>query len=191
MNKQYLILLLSLLVIAQLGVAGRMVFQQEKIIQKGQQFFFKAAPVDPHDPFRGKYMTLRFEAEQYESTDTTNWQRKEEVYVLLTTDVDGFAKILDLSTSPPGDDQPYFKATINYSHTQESLTYVELLFPFNRYYMEESKAPEAEKIYREALQQNKENIYAVVFINQGKSVLEDVRIGDNSIKNLVDTSSAK
>ncbi len=184
MEKKYYMVLFALLAIAQLGVAARMIIQQEQIIQKGEPFFFKTAPIDPYDPFRGKYITLRFEAEQYETTDLRTWQAQEEVFVSIITDSAGFVQIAGLSKTPPLSDTPYFQARVNYFYPTDSLATISLDFPFDRFYMEESKAPEAEKIYREAFQQSKEDIYAVVFINQGKSVLEDVKIGEQSIKDL-------
>jgi uncharacterized membrane-anchored protein len=183
-KKQYYVLFFAILVLAQLGIAGRMVMQQEQIIQKGKQFLFKAAPIDPNDPFRGKYITLDFEAEQYETTDPQVWSASEEVFVLLRTDPDGFAEVKALQQTPPTDDIPYFKAQIDYFYPQDSTNLINLDFPFDRYYMEESKAPEAEQIYREAFREAKNDIFAVVFISRGKSVLEDVKIGGQSIKDL-------
>jgi uncharacterized membrane-anchored protein len=183
-RKQPYILFFTILVVAQLGIAGRMVIQQEQILQKGKQFLFKAAPVDPNDPFRGKYITLSFEAEQYQTSDPQIWQASEDVFVLLSTDLDGFAEVTGLRESPPADDTPYFRAQIDYFYPQDSINLISLSFPFDRYYMEESKAPEAERIYREAFREAKNEVYALVFINQGKSVLEDVQIGGQSIKDL-------
>lgn len=185
MKKQYPILLFILLIIAQLSVATRMIIQQEQIIQKGQAFLFKTAPVDPYDPFRGKYITLRFEAEDYVTQDKQQWKAGEQAFVSLNTDPAGFAKVIKLSKTLPKDETPFFKATIGHYYPQDSVVNIAINFPFNRYYMEESKAPEAEKIYREAFLQSREDIYAVVFINQGQSVLEDVKIGESSIKDLV------
>lgn len=185
MEKKHYILLFSILAFIQLGVAARMVIQQEKVLQKGQVFLFKAAPVDPNDPFRGKYITLRFEAEQYEESENMNtWVAGEETFVHLTTNILGFAEVYDLSKDPPQDDIPYFKATIEHVYIQDSQAKISLSFPFDRYYMEESKAPEAERVYREAFREAQEDIYAVVFVKEGKCVLEDVKIGDRSIKDL-------
>ncbi|MFE3848617.1 GDYXXLXY domain-containing protein [Flavobacterium sp. LB3P45] len=36
----------------------QMIFNQENIINTGTKFKFQTVPLDPHDAFRGKYITL-------------------------------------------------------------------------------------------------------------------------------------
>ncbi len=58
-------------------------------------------------------------------------------------------------------------------------------FPFDRYYMEESKAVEAEQVYRESLPDTNQVAYALVKIKDGEAVLKDVLINDVSIRDIV------
>ncbi len=174
-----------LLAVIQLFIPIRMVVLQERTLQKGVPYKFRTAPVDPNDPFRGKYITLRFEAEQYETQDTTPWQKHEKVFVFLSKDRQGFASIEQISRKPPLDETDYFQATVSYISLYGSRAQIDLRFPFDRYYMEETKAPEAEEAYRSALQNRQDDIYALVYVKNGKTVLDDVRIGDRSIRAVV------
>ena len=59
-------------------------------------------------------------------------------------------------------------------------------YPFERYYMEESKAYDAERTYRESLRDTIEHsTYALVYVKEGRAVVDDVLIDDISIKDIV------
>ena len=60
-------------------------------------------------------------------------------------------------------------------------------YPYDRYYMEESKAYEAEVKFREAQRDTSQLTYALVNIRNGQSVLKDVMIEGISIKELVES----
>ena len=59
---------------------------------------------------------------------------------------------------------------------------------FNRYYMDEFKAADAEKIYRESNRDTSKETYSLVNIKDGEAVLTDVVIDGISIKNIVENS---
>ncbi|MCP3932456.1 MAG: GDYXXLXY domain-containing protein, partial [Bacteroidetes bacterium] len=59
-----------------------------------------------------------------------------------------------------------------------------IAYPFDRFYMEESKADDAEDIYREFQRDNRRAAYALVNIKEGKAVLKDVLIDGISIREL-------
>ena len=56
-----------------------------------------------------------------------------------------------------------------------------LVYPFERFYLEEHKAPRAEKRYRLATRNSLQTTYAIVRIKNGTTVLEDVLIDGHSI----------
>jgi uncharacterized membrane-anchored protein len=164
---------------AQWYLPGAMIVEQQDIMRHGNEFYFRTAPIDPTDPFRGKYVVLNFEAEEFRDDD--EWTSGEEVFVLIKKDTAGFARIADLVKDRPGKDQDYIVTTVVYSY--DNLTRIKL--PFDRFYLEESKAPEAERIYNEETRDTTENVYAVVRIKSGRTVLEGVRINDRSIVDIV------
>jgi hypothetical protein len=67
----------------------------------------------------------------------------------------------------------------------DSLNKVYFDLPFDKYYMEESKAYAAEQIYRERQLDTVRTTYAIVYIKDGVGRLSDVKIGDSSIRDMV------
>ena len=82
-----------LLVLVQLFVPANMIIEQEAILKKGIAYKFKTAPIDPYDPFRGKYVWLSYEDNWVEIDTADGWNYFDKVYVEIENDMDGFAKI--------------------------------------------------------------------------------------------------
>lgn len=174
-----------IIAIIQLAIPASIVFRGEKIIANGREYKFKTAPVDPNDPFRGKYIALRFEANHYKLYDSITWEKDKPVYVSLKNDMDGFAEISYISEDKPNEGVDYIIAKVEWSDAERYSTLVYVQYPFNRYYMEESKSLKAEQIYRESLSDTTKNTYALVTIKQGSAVLKDVMINDTPLKDLI------
>ena len=183
--KYYLVVLFGVMCIAQWYVPGSMIVHQEDILANGKVYHFKTAPIDPNDPFRGKYVILVFVAETMKGTRGSDCERNQSVFVVLGTDQDGFASVTRLAETRPDEGTDFFSATIRYSNEQN----VDVQFPFDRFYLEESKAAKAETVYAESNSQpdrgDRETAYAVVRVKDGQAALEDVRIDGRSIVDIV------
>jgi uncharacterized membrane-anchored protein len=184
MNKKIIYPAFFLMVLVQIYVPSRMIFHNEVVLVSGTAFKFKAAPVDPNDPFRGKYITLTFDENSFRTADTSLWDQGETIYVDLTTDSAGFAKVLDISRMEPKDREDYIKASVSYSFV-DTMTEVFIQYPFDRFYMEESKAPDAEITYNESLRDTSQVTYALVMVKKGQAVVKNVLIDDVSIVDIV------
>lgn len=158
----------------QLYVPVSIIWQREKLLSKGKIFTFKTAPVDPKDPFRGKYITLEFEAREIKITDIHNWKDNQTVYVTLLNDKQGYATIDGIFKQKPADKTDYIRASVDYIST-DSIVYIN--YPFKRYYMEESKAPRAEELYAKASRDTAMQTIALVAVQDGNAIVKDVRIG--------------
>ncbi|MEL6588807.1 MAG: GDYXXLXY domain-containing protein [Bacteroidota bacterium] len=174
--------LFALLALAQIFIPASMIWEQQETITGGQAFKFRTAPVDPSDPFRGKYITLSFDIRRYETVEAKTFQAGEDVYAFLEEDSLGYAQISQISKTPPEDDTPYVQASVRSSYDQ----WVNLRFPFRKYYMEESKAYEAELAYRQAQREANPETYALVMVKDGNSALEDVVLDGVSIREVVE-----
>lgn len=170
-----------LVCLAQIYVPASMILQREAILDSGKEFKFKTAPVDPNDPFRGKYILLRYEDNSFDVENVDEWKRGETIYVLLGTDSGGFVKITSVSMEKPDDNKDYLKTEVEYAFQGK----VHFDLPFNRYYMEESKAFEAELTYNRSARDTTVETYALVNIKDGEAVLKDVMIGGRSIREIV------
>jgi hypothetical protein len=58
-------------------------------------------------------------------------------------------------------------------------------YPFDRFYMEESKAFDAERLYSETQGDSTKKTYAVVNVRNGNAVLMDVHINGVPIRDVV------
>lgn len=180
-NKKTILLIFAVVVVAQLVVPLQMIFNQENIRTTGKEFKFQTAPVDPYDPFRGKYITLFFKEREIKVKNATKWASGETVFATLITDKNGFAKINSICRVKPKNSEQYLKLKIAFVIDNTTLT---LDFPFNRFYMNENAASKAEKIYQEFSSKKKNETYALIAVKNGESVIKDVRINKVSIKDL-------
>jgi len=180
--KPYLAVFFGLMCISQWYVPLAMIKDQEEVLSSGKVFRFKTRPVDPSDPFRGKYITLDFEAAAFPDNSSRVWERGQKIFVLLGEDSDGFARIVDLVEDNPDPEVDYVEAEVSFVDGEN----VSITYPFERFYLEESRASDAEKVYRDANRNDStQTAHAVVRIKNGKPALEDVMINDRSIVDIV------
>lgn len=176
--------LFILVVIAQLFVPMQMIFGQETILKTGTAYKFRTQPVDPSDPYRGKYITLSYDINSAISIDST-WERKQDVYVYIEEDSLGFAKLTEVSKMPLEIENDYIIAETGWYSKRSKILNFNL--PFNRFYMEESKAKPAEDAFRKAQRDTlPNNTYGLVFVKDGEAVLKDVLINEIPIADYVD-----
>ena len=183
MKTIHIFIIFIVVVLAQLFVPAQMIFNKEAIITNGKAYKFKTQPVDPSDPYRGKYINLNYDISSFVTTDTL-WERQDKVYVYLDIDSLGFAKVNDVSKTPLNLTRDFIVAEVNWYNKRDKK--LNFSFPFNRYYMEETKAYDAEVAVRNNQRDSiKNNTYALVYIKNGEAVLNDVIIDDISIKDYV------
>ncbi|MCG8579007.1 MAG: GDYXXLXY domain-containing protein [Bacteroidales bacterium] len=183
--KKILISAFVLLALIQLFVPAKMIWDRENVIDKGTEYKFRTAPVDPSDPFRGKYITLNFKDDTFIVDDKADWSRGEPVYVYFATNKDGFAQIKAVTKEHLTDDVEYIRTKVRYI-TRDSTNTICVDYPFDRYYMEETKAYDAEHAYIQSQADTASVTYAIVRVKNGDAVLQDVLINEIPIKDLVE-----
>jgi len=184
-KKNSLIAAFVLLAFVQLYVPAKMILNQEDVLNKGREFKFKTAPIDPNDPFRGKYITLRFDANEVVVANTAEWTYNESIFVAISEDAEGYVQLDSLMKKAPAGTHNYVKARIDYIRGDDSYE-IGIEFPFERYYMEESKAYDAELAYAESQVDSTQVAYALVAIKDGEAALKDVLINEESIREIVE-----
>lgn len=185
-----------LVVIAQLIVPIQMINIQEDVLTTGKILKFKTAPIDPYDAFRGKFIYLNFANDRIPvSIETRKLKYNDEIFVTFR-DSAGYALPVSASKTEPASTSEYIKAKVDYVDNRAILKFnsavnrrnrlfVYFDYPFNRFYMNEDKAPEAEKAYTAASRNLKENVYAEVAIKNGIGVVKEVFIDGIPIKDYV------
>lgn len=183
MNK-LIFIFFAVMCIAQWVVPGMMIYDSETVISDGKEFKFKTEPIDPSDPLRGKYITLQFEADYLVSGDSLTLQTGQKIFVTFADDSLGFAKPVGVYETEP-DAEHYLQTTVDYVTNYRNNHRVQFDLPFNRFYLEESKAARAEELYRQAQRDTAEIAYALVSIGRGQAVIKDVIINGQPILNLL------
>lgn len=141
-------------------------------LKGGEEFLFKVQAFDPYDMFRGNYLDINFEEdytrEKYFENIFEDYENT--AYVTISEDFDGFAYFDEVFKEKPEDTSNYYKTTVRYSEYGEEF-YIETP---TRYYMNENKSLDAEKIYDE----NIDNTYVKVRVKDGKMVIVGVYVDD-------------
>ena len=170
----------GVLCLLQLGAAASGIARYERTLTAGADVLLAVAPVDPADPFRGRYVTLAFDLEQASHKLQGRGPAYDEpVYVMLKVDA-GRVATVDYVTSDRPASGLYMKAD---SGWQDSDTTIHVSLPFKRYYMNEALAPAAEEAYRQAIVRDdgKKN-YARVRLLDGRAVIEAVLLDGKPIE---------
>lgn len=181
-RKVSFIIAFIVLALIQLYVPAQMVWEHESVLKEGKAFNFRTAPIDPNDPFRGKYVQLSYNNGLI-PVEGNEWEAGAKVFVLIEEDSAGFARVRRVSKTRPTDYSYYFESNINFINQDNE---VSIDYPFDRFYMEESQAPQAEEVYEESVRDFNQVAYASVTIKDGVAVLTDVFINDQSLRDLVD-----
>ncbi len=183
-NQKIILTLFILVALVQLYVPGKMILHRESVLNTGTEYKFKAAPIDPYDPFRGKYITLTFAERSAIIENEKDWNHDEKVFVSFTMDANGFAKIRSVTKNRPTNITDYIEANVSWV-TSDGSNKLTIEYPFNTYYMEESKADDAELMYRTSLSDTSSSVYALVSIKNGDAVLKDVLVDGIPIRQAV------
>lgn len=158
---------LAVVCLAELAVPAAMMRRAQLTLEEGRRFRFLTRPVDPADPVRGRYIALAFEATSGPALGDEPLLPGGRAYALLGEDEEGFAFILGVARRPPED--PSYLAVNVGAVTGER---VEFRFPLDRFYLEESKAPRAERVTN----LGGRRIWADVRVRRGHAVIADVLV---------------
>ncbi len=182
MNKRWLILVFVIAAVAQISAPVLMIVQREIILRTGRAYKFRTRPVDLYDAFRGRYVQLAFEQDHAPCQSHDEWQSGRELFAHVEVDTNGFAVIREVMLKCP-DQGDYLKVQTSYPGWGTNAGSVHFTLPFNRYYLEETKAPKAEQTYREHNRRNATNdTYAVVRIKNGDAALAELYVADKPIR---------
>ena len=184
MTRRISVILLVLVCAVQLAVPLAMIARREITLRQGETFIFRCAPVDPVDFFRGRYVDLAFDVERYDGPIADRLSRGQTVFAHIEKDDDGFARIVGLDTTPP-ESGAYVRCRVRWTGWNN----VTLELPFGRYYMEETKAQDAEDLYRERLAGEPGKAWVETRVLGGYAVLEELFIDGEPVLELLEDDS--
>lgn len=184
--KRILFAALILLVFAQWFVPGQMIVKWENVLSKGKLYKFQTEPVDPVHPIKGRYVALFFGEDTIRIKKDHGLKYGQKVYVELGLNPLGYAMIEKMHTEPPKGNDYYLEATVSNIDTWSSNKTVKISvdYPFEEYFMDEFKAPKAERLYLDSAM-NTKLTYALVKVYRGGGVIRDLYINNRPVKELI------
>ena len=180
MKKTPLLSLFALVCAAQFAVPAMMIFQSRTTLAKGAIYRFRTAPVDPYDAFRGRYVALSFEANTAPIPVGVSTREGQRVYATLGVDAEGFAYLSQVTLRRPAA-ADYLKVRVSWVDGDR----VNVSLPFDRYYMPEDLAPEAERAYMRRGRSVGASAYADVSVHEGRAVLRELYLDGMPIADYV------
>ena len=179
MNSNKRLIAFSIYAVALICFPIWMIVNENNTFKEGIAYKFKCAPLDPNDPFRGKYIALRFE--NIEVKESGVEMKNPPYFGLVDIDKDGFAFISAVEFTQP----------VNTTYIELNLISTDIgtawyTLPIDRLYMNEYKAQAAEDLYRNALQDSTQNVYAKVYISDDRYLLDDVFVDDVPLREALD-----
>lgn len=191
--------LLAILATLQIGSTASSIVKYETTLRSGTAYRILSNAIDPADPFRGRYVTVRptITMRAPIPPETVNLleriQSGETGYAVLAEDADGFARAAQLvMQKPAGGD--YLEIAHVWPQWQEStvpntpsvLAGYNLQFSFDRYYMNDAVAPQAQERARQAPRANAESrTWLAVRVKNGIGVIEGMFIDGVPIERAV------
>jgi len=182
--KTFLPILFILMVLFQVYVPASMVFNQERIYFAGTAYKMQLAPIDPNDPFRGKYIILAFRENITTIPKDNKLNLANDVYVIMKPGKNDFLEIDSIVPNFKSVKAPAvcIKASIgSISGTANGHQEAHIDYPFTRYYLEESKASEAEQRYLKAAADTNSLSYGLISVYNENVVVKDVIINGESL----------
>ena len=199
MNRRWLPMIALVGLVAQFGAMGYMIVRRELALRNGLVCRFRTAPVDPYDAFRGRYVALNI-AGAGSLICNREYARGQRIYAVVGEGTNGFSEIKRL-TPRPEEDAVRIQTRVSYCqkdyrqlpagtndaartwHEKQVPTgqyRVHFSLPFERFYMDEKLAPEAEMAYARGRQEG----VLVVRVWRGLGVIEDLELGGRPIRDV-------
>ena len=179
MRKKYLIIAFACTVLVQLAFPLKMIFDRELILLRGETFLMKIKPLDPYDAFRGRYVMISYEDSEVPMSEKfQHMENLKELYITVKKDEHGMLVYDQVTLQPPTDTNSYIREeaeSYGFSYDDNQI-WIDLP---NRYYMNENKAPIAERLLSEA--------YAEVVIYRGQAILKGIQVKGMPIEKYINT----
>ena len=170
---------LAAVCLVQLAVPVSLIAKHEQTRTSGTPYRFQTAPVDPNDPYRGRYVALRYAVERepvpFADQGFIYMAHNRRVYAELGVGSDGFARLTKVHEQRPRGVDYIDVFTRHLAERKEGeqglpgAIYVQL--PFDRYYLPEDVAPQVEREYFEASRKAQANTWAEVRVRDGHGAL--------------------
>lgn len=188
--KTIKLIVMLLCILVMLAIPVSTIYRWNLVRSTGAEFKFKCQLLDPVDYLRGRYLTLDFNSIVDLGEPLINYKANKKIYVTIKVGNDGYATF-DKAYSQKPKSSVYIEANstdymgevyLPNGQTRQNAMRIEV--PFNRYYMDEIKAPKADIQMRNNIRNN-QNVYLKVKILNSLSAPVGLYINDKPIEETV------
>jgi len=181
LTKKHYLFLFAFVVLFQLVFIAKRIFLYEEVKKKGRIYKFEIAQRDPADMFRGRYLALNFIPDKVDIPDTLEFERGEKVWLELQTDSMGFAKPYRVYKHKLHNSKNLLQVKVRYVFETGGQKVMEVQYPFERYYLNEFKAGEIEKLLRLPPVERQKPSFIKVKIWKGKALIDAIFINGKAL----------
>ena len=161
-----------------------LIFQSEDVLTNGHQHKLRLQGYDPLDPFRGKFLRLRFENNIPCDADLAIGDNG---YVLLEKDSIGYSHFSFVQkTRPSHSDYIEAKVTMVYGGKAD-MDFDNL----NKFFINEGVAEEAETIMADFTQMAPDKIYMTIRVLDGEVRIEDIIVKAKTLLKYIESGDHK
>lgn len=174
------LVIFAIAALAQWAAPLSQIWTHEQTLTQGTLIKLKCSAPDPYDPLRGRFLAVRPEQRQASVPAGLKLEHGMHVYGALIAGADGLTTISHLSLTPPASgDYIRLKAGHIYGGNEANIEW-----PFERFYINEKLAPEADIWFAENIRGDK-GIIAEVRVLNGRAVLADLSLDGRSFREIL------
>ena len=160
------------------------IWQHERVISRGTLVRIECGAPDPYDPLRGRYLAVRpAESSVSKPNGFPDGAGLVPVWATLEAGDDGLARIKSISLAPLSG-PTVIPLTARSWGTINGTDQIGLEWPFDRFYLNERLAPDADKLVAERRRDGKKTV-AEIRLLDGQVVLTDILLDGVSIREIV------
>lgn len=159
------------------------VWQHERVIARGTAVRIRCAAPDPYDPLRGRYLAVRPEETAAPKPDGMPEEGAVPVWATLEEGDDGVSRIKSLSLEPVSG-PTVIRLVATWDRWNEEGQSVSIDWPFDRFYVNERLAPDADQLVAERFREGEQPVAELRLLG-GRAVLTDVLVDGVSIREVV------
>jgi uncharacterized membrane-anchored protein len=153
--------------LAQWAVPVWSIWQHERVIEKGEHVRLRCRAPDPYDPLRGRYLAVALEPSHVPTPLDQVIKRDMKIYLLLEPGADGVSQVTGVTATKPT------SGVWMAAHAAGVYESIQIRWPFDRYYLNENLAPQAD-VWLAKMRTSNELVTAEIRVLNGRAVLVDL-----------------
>lgn len=173
-------IIFGVVALAQWAAPLSRIYTYEQTLTHGTLIRLKCTAPDPYDPLRGRFLAIRPEQQQIPIPETLKLNEGTTFYASLSTGDDGLTTLSGVSLRPPETGECIRLRARYYSYGNN----VNIDWPFERFYINEKLAPEADRWLAENIR-SAQGVIAEVRVLNGKAVLADLTLDGKSFREIL------